>query len=129
MASTNADLAALDSRNAMADQISRAAKVHLQTISGAANLQKEIGTKAYILDRLFGHHFPLTSAFTKKLIPFIDENFAAFERKVNTTPACTTFAYDVSRVEAGYYNACMRASTMASRAKASRIPPDATPSR
>ena len=105
MASTDADLAALDSRNAMTDQISRAAKVHLQTISGAANLQKEIGTKDYILDRLFGHQCSLTSAFTKERIPFMDENFAAFERQVNTTSVCTTFAYAVSRVEAGYYNA------------------------
>ena len=43
LASADADLVALDGRNAMIDQIARAAKVHLQVISGAANLQKEIG--------------------------------------------------------------------------------------
>ena len=111
MVTADADLAALDSQNAMADQISRVAKVHLQTISGAANLQKEIGTKAYILDRLFGPNCPITLAFSTQLIPFIDENFAAFERQVNSVAACTTFAYDISRVEAAYYNACTRAST------------------
>ena len=111
MATADADLAALDSRNAMADQISRAARVHLQTISGAATLQKEIGTKAYILDRLFGPNCPLTLAFSTELIPFIDQNFTAFERQVNTDAACTTFAYDLSRVEAAYYNSCIRAST------------------
>ena len=50
MASADADLAALDNQNAMADQIMRAAKVHLQPIVGAIALQKEIGTKVYILD-------------------------------------------------------------------------------
>ena len=111
MASADADLAALDGRNAMSDQIARAAKVHLQAISGAPNLQKEIGTKAYILDRLFGPQCPLTRGFTKELIPFIDNNFEAFERQVSTTTACTTFAYDVSRVEARYYNSCITASS------------------
>ena len=43
---TNAELIALNNRNAQADLISRAAKVHLQALGGAANLQKEIGTKA-----------------------------------------------------------------------------------
>ena len=78
MATADADLAALNSRNAMADQISRAAKVHIQTISGAANLQKEIGTKAYTLDRIFGPNCPITLAFSTQLIPFIDEKISAF---------------------------------------------------
>ena len=56
---TNAELTALDSHNAHADQISRAAKVHLQALDGAANLQKEIGSKGYILDRLFRPACPL----------------------------------------------------------------------
>ena len=41
IASADADLTALDGRNALADQVARAAKVHLQPISGASNLQKE----------------------------------------------------------------------------------------
>ena len=77
---TNAELMALDNRNAQADQISRAAKVHLQALGGATNLQKEISTKAYILDRLFGPTCPLAKAYKLHLIPFIDENFPAFER-------------------------------------------------
>ena len=56
---TDADLVALDGWNTMSDQIARAAKVHLQKISGATNLQKELGTKGYILDRLFGSQSPL----------------------------------------------------------------------
>jgi len=103
MATAGAGLAALDGRNAMADKIARIAKVHIQTISGAANMQKKICTKAYILDLLFGPRCPLIMAFTSQLISFINANFATFERKVNTTQACTTFAYDLSRVEAEYY--------------------------
>ena len=53
MDTTDTGLAALDSRNTMVDHISRVANVHPQTITDVANLQKEIGTKAYILDRLF----------------------------------------------------------------------------
>ena len=77
-------------------------------------MQKEVGTKMYILDRLFGPNCPLTRAFTLQLIPFIDANFATFECQVNTPQAYTTFAYDLSRVEAEYYNGCIRASTTAS---------------
>ena len=50
----DANFSTLDGRNTMADQITQAVKVHLQTISGAMNLQKEIGTKSYILSKLFG---------------------------------------------------------------------------
>ena len=110
---TNAELIALDNRNAQADLISRAAKVHLQALGGAANLQKEIGTKAYILDRIFGPTCPLVTAYKQHLIPFIDENFSAFERQVNSREQCTKFAYDLSRVEATYYNNCIRASATA----------------
>ena len=35
------DLSVIDMRNTMADQIAQAAKVHLQTISGATKTQKE----------------------------------------------------------------------------------------
>ena len=111
MASADADLAALDGRNAMSDQIARAAKVHLQVISGASNLQKEIGTQGYILDRLLGPQCPLVRGFREELIPFIDNNFEAFERQVSSPASCTTFAYDVSRVSARYYNSCITASS------------------
>ena len=109
MALADADLADLDRRITTSDQIDQAAKVHLQTISGANNLQKEIGTKAHILDQLFGPQCPLTCGFTKDLIPFIDNNFEVFERQVSSTTACTIFAYNVSRVEVQYYNFCITA--------------------
>lgn len=40
MATADADMAALDGRNAAADQIARAARIHLQAIHDAQNLQK-----------------------------------------------------------------------------------------
>ena len=49
IASTDVDLSALDSRNAMANEIACAAKVHFQTITGATNLQQEIGTTSTTL--------------------------------------------------------------------------------
>jgi len=110
MASADADLAALDGRNAMSDQIARAAKVHLQVISGATNLQKEVGTQGYILRKLLGAQCPLVLAFIE-LITFIANNFDAFERQVSTPEACTTLAYDVTRVSARYYNQCITASS------------------
>ena len=112
MASADADLTALDGRNALADQVARAAKVHLQPISGASNLQKEIGTKTYILSKLFGEACPLVEGYTS-VVTWIDENFASFERQVATPAQCTSFAYDLSRTEAAYYNACIRSSTTA----------------
>lgn len=78
-----------------------------------ANLQKEIGTQAYILDRLFGPNFPLVTAFTTKITPFIDNNSTPFERQVITAQSCTTFAYDLSRAETEYNRACIQASTTA----------------
>ena len=96
MALADTDLTALDRRNAMSNQITRSVRVHLQTISGANNLQKEIGTKAYILNRLFVTQCPLARGFITKLIPFIDNNFESFERQVKSTAACITFAYDIS---------------------------------
>lgn len=80
MATANADLVALNGRNTVANQISWAVKVHLQTILGVANLQQEIGTTIYILNRLFGLQCPLTLSLTTKLISFIDQNFVSFER-------------------------------------------------
>ena len=112
MVSADVDLKALDGRNAIVDQIVRAAKVHLQTISGVTNLQRKIGTKTYILSNLFGDACPLVEGYAS-VVTWIDENFASFKRHICTTVACTSFAYDLSRTEAAYYNACIRASTTA----------------
>ena len=112
IASVDANLTALDSRNAVADQIARTARVHLQTISRATNLQREIGTKTYILSKLFGNTCPLVQGYAS-IVTWIDENFASFEHHVSTTALCTSFAYNLSRIEATYYNVCIRASTTA----------------
>lgn len=53
MALVDVDIATLDGRNTMSNKIARSVRVHLQTISGATNLQKEISTKACLLDQLF----------------------------------------------------------------------------
>ena len=112
IALADADLTALDGRNALADQDARAAKVNLRIFSGSTNLQKEIGTKTYILAKLFGGTCPLVEGYAS-IVTWIDANFAAFERQVSTPAQCTSFAYDLSRTEAVYYNACIRASTTA----------------
>ena len=111
IASTDVDLSALDSRNAMANEIACAAKVHFQTITGATNLQQEIGTKAYILSKLFCDTCPLVKGYTS-VITWINKYYASFERQVHTTSLCTSFAYNLSRTEAAYYNICIWASTM-----------------
>ena len=84
MAAADADVAALDARNAMADQIARASKVTLQGIVGASNLQKEIGTKGYILYALFGARCPLVLAYGAEVVDHIDNHFSTFERQMST---------------------------------------------
>ena len=111
IASTDVDLSALDSRNAMANEIACVAKVHFQTITGATNLQQEIGTKTYILSKLFCDTCPLVKGYTS-VITWINKYYASFERQVHTTSLCTSFAYNLSRTEAAYYNICIWASTM-----------------
>ena len=46
-----------------------------------------------------------------EIVDHIDANFSTFERQLNSPTRCTSFAYDLSRVESVYYNACIRAST------------------
>ena len=111
MATADSDLAALDGRNAQADQIARAAKVHLVPISGAHTLQQEIGTWAYIRHSLFGVSCPLVVAMGTDIVNHIDANFSMFERQLNNPTRYTPFAYDLSRVESAYYNACICTST------------------
>lgn len=111
MASADVDLAALDDMNAVINQIARIVRVHLQSISGTAYLQKEIVTKVYIIDRLFGPQRSLISGFIEELVPFIDNKYEDFKRQVSSTASCATFASDVSRVGARYYNTCITASS------------------
>ena len=112
IALADADLTALNGRNALTDQVTQAAKVHLQPISRAINLQKEIGTKTFILSNLFGGTCPLFEGYAS-VVTWIDKNFALFQRQVSTPAQCTSFAYDLSRTEAAYYNAYIQASTTA----------------
>ena len=53
--------------------------MHLQPISRVSNLQKEIGTKMYILSNLIGTTRPLVEGYAS-VVTWIDENFASFER-------------------------------------------------
>ena len=112
MASVDADLTAPDGRNALADQVARAAKVHLQPISGATNLQHEIGTKTYILSKLFEGACPLVEGYAP-VVTWADSNFVLFERQVSTTAMCNSLAYNLSQTEAACYNACICAFTTA----------------
>ena len=86
--------------------------MQLQTISGATNLQNEIGTKTYIISKLFGPKFPLVEAHML-VVEWIGTNFECFERQAQTTTVCTSLAYDLSRVEVGHYNTCIYASILA----------------
>ena len=54
MATTDTDMAALDGRNAAVDKITRAVRIHLQSIHENCSLQQDIDTKAFILYSLFG---------------------------------------------------------------------------
>ena len=108
MASVDANLTALDNQNVMADQIIRVAKVHLQTISGATVLQKEIGTKTYIINRIFQSPCLFVVGY-QTVVNWIDSNFDAFQCQVNIPSECTRFAYNLSRIKAGYYNAYIMA--------------------
>ena len=96
MATMKADMIALDVCNAMADQVARVSKVNLQTIAGPANLQKELGTKGYILHALFGAQCTLIQVFSVEVVDHIHHHFDTFERQMGTTQRCTAFAYDVS---------------------------------
>ena len=68
MTTTDADMAALDGRNAAADQIARAVRIHLQPIHEAHSLQQEIGTKAFILHSLFGAQCPLVRVYSTDVV-------------------------------------------------------------
>jgi len=63
----------------MADQISRVFKFALQTIVEATNLQKEIVTKSYILQSLFGAWCLLVQAYGDKVVNHINVHFVTFE--------------------------------------------------
>ena len=95
MTSVDVDLSALGRRNNMADQVFRAVKVHLQTISGATNLWKEIGTKKYILSKLFGPKCPLIEGYIL-VVEYVDANFESIEQQVQTTTICTSLVYNLS---------------------------------
>ena len=73
--------------------------------------KKGLVPNGYILHRLLSPQCPLVHAFKNELIPFIDNNFDAFERQVSSPESCTTLAYDVTRVSARYYNSCITASS------------------
>ena len=96
----------MDDMNAMLDYITRAAKVDLQTISDPTTRHKEIGTNAYILLKLFGQTYPLMEGYTS-VLSSIDGNFDSFEHQVHSTALCTSFSYNLSRVDATYYKACI----------------------
>ena len=61
----------------LADQVARADKVYLQPIAGATTLQREIGTKMYILSKLFGDTCPLVEGYTS-VATWIEEMFCVF---------------------------------------------------
>ena len=108
MALVDTDHSTLDRRNAMADQITQAEKVHLQTIAGSTNLQKEIGTNISCPNSLDQKIF--VEGYTS-VVEWIGANFESFEQHIQTTTLCISLAYDLLRVE-GYYNACISVSTL-----------------
>ena len=76
----DADMATLDGRNILSNQIVRAAKVHLQAIIGAHSLQNKLETNVYLPRSLFGATRPLVLAITSQLVNYIDDNCSRFEQ-------------------------------------------------
>ena len=104
MVTSDADMVAMYRRNTHTDQISQAVEVHLHPISGVSNLQKELGTKYYILHSIFTTSFLLVEAFDLEIIDHIDQHFFTFEHQICNSTRCTSFSYDVYRVKGIYYN-------------------------
>ena len=84
-------ISALDDRNTLTNQIAQAAKVYLQTISGATDLQKEIRIKSYILAKLFGHTYPFVEG-NISVVNWIDANFKSFKHQAYSMTLCTSLA-------------------------------------
>ena len=102
-------MGALDAWNAMSDQISRISKVTLKLITRTPNLQKEIIMKLYTIHPLFGMHFPLVKAYGVEVVDHIDNHFSQFKGNMMTAQQCTAFLFDLARIEAAYYNTCIKA--------------------
>lgn len=96
MAVVDSDMTALNGHNAQANQIARAAKVHLTPISGVHTLWQEIGTWTYIRYSFYGTSYPLVVAMGTGFVDHIGVNFSTFERQINSPTRCTSFAYDIS---------------------------------
>ena len=47
------------------------------------------------------------------IIDHIDDNFSTFESQMISPTCCTLLAYNISRVDLAYYNACISVSTPA----------------
>lgn len=65
----------------------------------------------YILDSIFQLLCPLVVGY-QIVVEWVDISFDAFQCQVNSPLECTRFTYNLSRVEAGYYNTCIQASTI-----------------
>ena len=55
---------------------------------------------------------PLVEGYTS-VVEWIDSTYESFKQQFQTTTLCTSLAYDLSRVEAWYYNPCSHVSTPA----------------
>ena len=47
------------------------------------------------------------------MVEWTDSNYESFKQQVQTITLCTALAYDLLRVEVGYYNPCIHVSTSA----------------
>ena len=97
VASTLADIGALDSRLTNADSLDRGAKVTLSVIFGADNLCRELGTFCYILKGLFGHTCPYVREI-KGIVEWAASNRDAFERAISNLNQATALLDGVSRL-------------------------------
>ena len=60
---------------------------------------------------LFGAVYPIFIAMGTKILDHSDDNFSTFESNLNSPTHCTSFNYDISRVDPAFYNASICDST------------------
>ena len=84
MTTLDTDIVAMDGRNSHANQIYQAAKIYLQAISGASNIQKELETKCYILHLLFSPRVPSLKLLGWQLLTILIKTCPPFSIRYTT---------------------------------------------
>ena len=95
IAASDEDVAVLDGKNAVADQIIWAARVVLWVLVGHLTTKQKLGTCWYLLGFLLAPWCSLVWAL-RYLIITTNKNFSSFLGKIVTSHWYTALAFDVS---------------------------------